>query len=211
MLTRRVSTMKRRTESPLDGILTPDRRYLVVRGRLWRASNPALPPEDRIRWTKALMSARRAVGQAGRTGDPPALHRARGRVDRAKRALGERGPVWWTDGAPDYNRRLVRNTPYSVWYEDASRFAGTIQNLLRLRRENASICPSDVARAERPVNWRTHMETVRWVGAHLARRGLLTITQRGDRLNPDEPIKGPVRFSLPDRESAGAIVTRTTM
>ena len=25
----------------------------------------------------------------------------------------ERGPVWRTDGAPDYNRRLVRDTPYA--------------------------------------------------------------------------------------------------
>jgi hypothetical protein len=37
-------------------------------------------------------------------------------VDVAKHALGERGPAWWTDGAPDYNRRLVKNTPYATWY-----------------------------------------------------------------------------------------------
>jgi hypothetical protein len=24
--------------------------------------------------------------------------------------------VWWTDGAPDFNRRLVANTPYENWY-----------------------------------------------------------------------------------------------
>jgi hypothetical protein len=30
---------------------------------------------------------------------------------------GERGPVWWTDGAPDYNRHMARNTPYRKWYE----------------------------------------------------------------------------------------------
>jgi len=24
-------------------------------------------------------------------------------------AVGERGPVWWTDGAPDLNRHLVHN------------------------------------------------------------------------------------------------------
>jgi hypothetical protein len=29
---------------------TPDGRYLVVRGRLWRTSNPALPPERRQPW-----------------------------------------------------------------------------------------------------------------------------------------------------------------
>jgi hypothetical protein len=36
-------------------------------------------------------------------------------VHAAKVALGERGPVWWADGAPDLNRRLVRNTPYADW------------------------------------------------------------------------------------------------
>ena len=30
--------------------------------------------------------------------------------------LGERGPVWWTDGAPDYHRVLVRNSPYAGWH-----------------------------------------------------------------------------------------------
>jgi hypothetical protein len=37
-------------------------------------------------------------------------------VNAAKTALGERGPVWWSDGAPDYNRRMVMNTPYAGWY-----------------------------------------------------------------------------------------------
>jgi hypothetical protein len=60
------------------------------------------------------MSARRAVRDA--KGDPEATARARARVDAAKRALGERGPVWWTDGAPDLNRRMARNTPYADWF-----------------------------------------------------------------------------------------------
>jgi len=41
---------------------------------------------------------------------------ARRRVDDAKRGLGERGPPWWQDGAPDFNRRMVANTPYAEWY-----------------------------------------------------------------------------------------------
>lgn len=36
-------------------------------------------------------------------------------VDEAKRRLGERGPVWWKDGAPDFNRHAVKNTPYADW------------------------------------------------------------------------------------------------
>ena len=29
--------------------VTPDGRYIVVRGRLWRRTNPNLPPEERQR------------------------------------------------------------------------------------------------------------------------------------------------------------------
>jgi hypothetical protein len=32
-----------------------------------------------------------------------------------KQALGERGPVWWMDGAPDLNRHMVTNTRYAAW------------------------------------------------------------------------------------------------
>jgi hypothetical protein len=92
--------------------MTPDGRYIVVRGRLWRASNPHLSPAEREKHVKALMDARRRV----RSKDPDAKAAARRDVDQAKHALGERGPVWWTDGAPDYNRRLAKNTPYSAWY-----------------------------------------------------------------------------------------------
>lgn len=99
---------------------TPDGRYLVVRGRLWRLSNPALAPEAREALVAELMAARRDVGVQGRAGNQQAVREARARVDRAKRALGERGPVWWSDGAPDLNRKLVKNTPYAVWFEGLS-------------------------------------------------------------------------------------------
>lgn len=96
---------------------TPDGRYLVVRGRLWRLSNPALAPETREALVAELMAARRDVGVQGRAGNRQAVREARARVDRAKWALGERGPVWWSDGAPDMNRKLVKNTPYAAWFE----------------------------------------------------------------------------------------------
>ena len=103
---------------PDDYPSTPDGRYFVVRGRLWRLSDPSLDEAERGRLTSELMSARRAV-HAGR-GDPAALAAARARVDAAKRALGERGPVWWTDGAPDLNRHMATNTPYAAWYAEAA-------------------------------------------------------------------------------------------
>jgi hypothetical protein len=97
--------------------VTPDGRYFVVRGRLWRCSDPSLPAEERAEWVRALMRARSAVGRARRAGDDEALREARARVHEAKVALGERGPVWWSDGAPDLNRRMAKNTPYAPWFE----------------------------------------------------------------------------------------------
>ena len=96
--------------------VTPDGRYFVVRGRLWRCSNPQLPEEERKRLTIMLMAARRAKGVTMRAGDEPGRKLARQQVDAAKVALGERGPVWWTDGAPDVNRHMVKNTPYAEWF-----------------------------------------------------------------------------------------------
>jgi hypothetical protein len=96
--------------------VTPDGRYFVVDGRLWRTSNPALAPELRQELVDKLMKARRQVGVAKKAGDAEAERVARAAVDEAKRGLGERGPVWWNDGAPDFNRRLAANTPYADWY-----------------------------------------------------------------------------------------------
>ncbi|MEH3108332.1 MAG: hypothetical protein PGN09_13980 [Sphingomonas fennica] len=96
--------------------VTPDGRYIVVRGRLWRRASPALPEDRRQALVDALMAARRAVAAAKRSGDAGALAAARAEVDAAKMGLGERGPVWWTDDAPDLNRHMARNTPYAAWF-----------------------------------------------------------------------------------------------
>lgn len=97
--------------------VTPDRRYIVVDGRLWRSSNPRLPADVRQGLVDALMDARRAVKAALNAGDSKALTSARSRVQAAKEALGERGEVWWDDGAPDLNQRPVENTPYAEWWQ----------------------------------------------------------------------------------------------
>lgn len=97
-------------------LLTPDGRYIVVRGRLWRAANPHLDAERRAALVSDLMTARRAVRTTRRDQDRDAEDEAHRAVDAAKIALGERGPVWWTDGAPDLNRTMARNTPYADWF-----------------------------------------------------------------------------------------------
>jgi len=98
----------------MNPLTTPDGRYLIVRGRLWRTTNPALSEHERERLVHALMDARRAVKPAKASGDGAALAAARQEVDIAKRGLGERGPVWWTDGAPCCSRHWVKSSPMVV-------------------------------------------------------------------------------------------------
>ena len=104
--------MPRRIDYPV----TPDGRYFVVRGRLWRMTNPALPESDREQLVKALSQARSALRRTATTTTAGRVE-ARKHVHAAKTSLGERGPVWWVDGAPDYNRHMAANTPYRGWYE----------------------------------------------------------------------------------------------
>jgi len=79
---------------------TPDGHHVVIDGRKWRATNPNLPEEERKKWVSELMSARRAVGAALKSGNKELENAARDRVQAAKEALGERGPKWWEDKPP---------------------------------------------------------------------------------------------------------------
>jgi hypothetical protein len=96
--------------------VTPDGRYFVVKERLWRCTNPYLSEEERHGLVQDLMKARRAVRLAMQVQDVQALKNARETVNCTKIALGERGAVWWNDGAPDCNRKSVRTSPYASWY-----------------------------------------------------------------------------------------------
>ena len=100
--------------------ITLDGRYFVVRGRLWRRSNPHLDEAQRAKLVAELMSARRAKQAAMQAGNAEAREAARTRVNAVKILLGERGPVWWSDGAPDFNRHLARTTPYAEWFAGLS-------------------------------------------------------------------------------------------
>ena len=81
------------------------------------AANPNLSTEHQGHLVRDLMDARRRVHST----DPELKALARRDVDAAKHALGERGPVWWDDGAPDYSRRMAVNTPYREWFEKLDR------------------------------------------------------------------------------------------
>ena len=72
---------------------TDDGHYVLINGRRWRATDPAIPDERRDELTRILMAWRREVR---RTKGTAGESEARAGVQAAKVALGERGtPPWW--------------------------------------------------------------------------------------------------------------------
>jgi hypothetical protein len=59
----------------------PDGRYVVVKGKLWRFSDPEVDSHERVRLIKKLMDARRAVKDA----------KTRQSTGGGERGLGHRG------------------------------------------------------------------------------------------------------------------------
>lgn len=77
--------------------------FVVIGGRRWRATDPAVPEDVAAALRRELMAARRAVGAALRSGQDPSP--ARARVHAAKVALGERGTPWWEQTLEQRRRR----------------------------------------------------------------------------------------------------------
>jgi hypothetical protein len=72
---------------------TEDGHYVVINGRRWRATDPAIPDGRRDELVRTLMAWRREVGNTKGTSQESD---ARAGVQAAKVALGERGsPPWW--------------------------------------------------------------------------------------------------------------------
>lgn len=68
-----------------------------------------------------------------------------------------------------------------------------IRALLDARSANSSICPSDVARAVAPDDWRPLMEPVREAARRLADAGEVEVTQKGAVVDPGS-ARGPIRI-----------------
>lgn len=73
---------------------------------------------------------------------------------------------------------------------------GTIYDLLRRRAPDASICPSDVARAlgDDEADWRALMQPVRDEAAALARSERIVITQGAATVDPADVDHGAIRL-----------------
>ena len=68
-----------------------------------------------------------------------------------------------------------------------------IRALLDARADSASICPSDVARAVAPDDWRPLMEPVREAARRLADAGEVEVTRKGAVVDP-RSARGPIRI-----------------
>ena len=94
----------------------PYGRYIVVNDRLW----VQIQSDTYTRRTRAVHKGSDGCAPDRREGSARrgsrSVQAARKLVDEAKIALGERGEVWWDDGAPDYGRKLVKNTRYAQWW-----------------------------------------------------------------------------------------------
>ena len=72
----------------------------------------------------------------------------------------------------------------------------TIGALLDRRRPEASICPSEVARAVDPEGWRELMPRARAAAGRLAAAGEAEVTQGGEVVDV-ATARGPVRIRRP--------------
>lgn len=72
----------------------------------------------------------------------------------------------------------------------------TIAALLGQRAQDATICPSDAARAVGGESWRELMEPARRAARRMVARDELQITQGGSVVDPST-AKGPIRLRRP--------------
>lgn len=79
-----------------------------------------------------------------------------------------------------------------------------IFSLLQARAPGATICPSEVARALEPAQWRPLMPLVRAVARALAQEGRLELRQGGRQIAAGEDVRGPIRLALPTAPGARA-------
>ena len=71
----------------------------------------------------------------------------------------------------------------------------TILAMATERGPDKTVCPSEIARALFPGNWRKHMDEVRTSAIGLQQAGKVTITQKGNPVDV-ENIKGPIRIRI---------------
>lgn len=74
---------------------TDDDKWLLIKGRRWRRTDPELSADVVEELKHHLGAARNGVRAAKKSGSADDLQDARRRVNVAKHGLGERGDYWW--------------------------------------------------------------------------------------------------------------------
>ncbi len=77
-----------------------------------------------------------------------------------------------------------------------TRIRDQILVLVEERGSGKTICPSEVARATRPDNWRPLMKKVRQAAIRLADDGHISIFRKGKPI-PTDQVRGVIRLGLP--------------
>jgi len=97
---------------------------------------------------------------------------------------------------PDAARARVADAEVALGERDEAtsvRLAAAMRALLRHRRPEATICPSDAARAVGGASWRDLMGPARDVAGELARQGVVVVRQGGVEVDVATAV-GPVRL-----------------
>ncbi|WP_210651034.1 hypothetical protein [Nocardioides sp. SYSU D00065] len=81
---------------------TDEEKWLVVDGRRWRRTDPAIPAAELARLKSHLGRGRSGVRSAA---DDAALAATRHRTQLAKVGLGERGTPWWEQSEEERRHR----------------------------------------------------------------------------------------------------------
>jgi hypothetical protein len=102
-----------------------------------------------------------------------------------------------------WRKKWARDWESVRWCSDACRRAGLsatdaaleaqIRSLLAARARDATICPSEAARAVGGEDWRPLMEPARAAARRLVAAGEVEITQGGHVVDPST-AKGPIRI-----------------
>jgi hypothetical protein len=105
-----------------------------------------------------------------------------------------------------WRRSLAKDWDQVRWCSDACRrrrvrpvdreLEAAIERLLDARSGDASICPSEAARAVDEDGWRTLMEPARRAARRLVAEGRLEITQAGRVVDPST-ARGAIRLRRP--------------
>ena len=93
------------TAPPKQVDRTSDGHYIIVNGRKWRATDPAIP-ESELEELKHFLALGRSGSRKSKTKTENDIKAAREYTGLAKLGLGERGqPVWWEDSSEGRKKR----------------------------------------------------------------------------------------------------------